>query len=254
MIKRKHLSSNERKRIEAKAWQGVSNLDSQPSKLGEIYTEQTDNFLLNRSIQHFDLYGKKIINVGGGHGKEAEFLIKNGATRVIIVDVAIGQLKSAKIRKEKHGLYGLEFILGDAESLPFKEKAFDLGYIHSALHHFPDHNKSVSDICRTSKELIFVDIMDALITRILNLFGFFRREWCGIEPNRLNEKEVKGILSNKKMNAKITYFFIPPYYGNNILILQCIKFISKIINFAVCRSKGIASMFGNIAIIEGIAK
>jgi ubiquinone/menaquinone biosynthesis C-methylase UbiE len=246
-------SSDKKKEIEAEAWRGVSDFDLPPSRLSDIYAIEHNNFLLNRSIQHFDLHSKKIINVGGGHGKEAEFLIENGAKEVVIVDIASGQLKSAKIRKAKHNLDALDIILGDGESLPFKDKVFDLGYISMALHHFPDHNKSISEICRISKEVIFVDIVSALITRTLNFFGFFRKEWCGIEPNRLNEKEVKSILNNQKIEAKITYFFIPPYYGNNVLILRCIKFISRAINFVICRSKRIALIFGNVAIIEGKA-
>jgi len=245
------MPPNERKRIEAEAWQGVSNFDSQPSCLSDIYRIECDNFLLNASMPQFDLHDKNIINVGGGHGNEAEFLIRNGTKNVVIVDIAIGQLKSARLRKEKHKLDGLDTILGDAERLPFKNKVFDMGYIYEALHHFPDHKASISEICRVSKEVIFVDIMNALITRSLNHFGLFRKEWCGIEPNRLNEKVVRNILDDQKMKVKIAYYFIPSYYGNNILILHWVKLFTKVINFAIGRSKRIAPLLGNMAIIEG---
>jgi len=245
------LFSNDRKRIEAEAWSGVTDFDSPLSRFSDIYIKECDDFLLKTSIHEYNLHNKRIVNVGGGHGMEAEFLIRNGAKDVTIVDIAIEQLRSARVRKEKHQLDGLDVILGDAEELPFKNKVFDLGYIYEALHHFTDHKSGISEICRVSKEVIFVDIMNALITRSLNYLGLFRKEWCGIEPNRLNEKEVRNILDDQKMKVKITYYFIPSYYGNNILILHCVKLFTKVINFAIGRSKRIAPLLGNIAIIEG---
>jgi ubiquinone/menaquinone biosynthesis C-methylase UbiE len=248
------LTSKKRKKIEANAWQGVLDLDSTTSTLGDIYTTETDTLLLKISVHNLELRDKKIINIGGGHGKEAEFLIKNGAKEAVIVDIALEQLKSAKLRKEKCYLEGLDVILGDAEYLSFKNKVFDLGYVYLSLHHFPDHNKSISEICRVSKKVIFIDIMNASITRILNFFGLFRKECCGgyeIEVNRLNKNEVIRILNDQKMDAKITYFFVPPYYlWHNVIVLCSIKFISKVINFVV---NSLSKLFGNIALIEGNA-
>lgn len=96
--------------------------------------------------------------------------------------------------------------------------------------------------------------MDSKLTKFLNIFGFFKTEFCGIEPNRLDEKEIKSILEDNSMIMNIKYFFYPPYLsGNNLFIIKSLKFISKIINYFI-KYRVVAMIFGNVAIITGITK
>jgi SAM-dependent methyltransferase len=243
------LTPKKRKFIEASAWKGIN--DFEPPSAQTIQNSYQNIYFLIKKDFSYNFHGKKIINVGGGHGREAEILIRNGAKSVVIVDIALGQLNSAITRKKKHRLNRLDVILADAEHLPFKNKAFDLGYIVAALHHFPSHENSITEICRVSKEIIFLDIMNASITRILNLFGLFKKEWCGIEPNRLNENEVRIILKNNEFDMKITYFFLPFYKGNFFLINNFLEPVAKVINFAISKNRIISLIFGNIALIQG---
>lgn len=246
------MDSDQIKKIESESWKGPSHFDVKPLSISEIYTNEWNDFLQKRSIENLDLTEKHVINVGGGYGNEAEFLINNDVKNVLLVDIAPGQLESAKIRIEEHKLNNLELELGDAENLKHEDKSFDIGYIYMALHHFPNHNKSISEICRVSKEVIFVDIMDAKLTKFLNLLGFFREEF-GIEPNRLDENTVKNILNDRGMTMKIQYFFYPPYYGDNSLTLNIIKFISKFINIFM-KFKLVSTIFGNVSIVIGTKK
>lgn len=241
--------SDEIKRIESESWKGDDDLDVSLYSFQEMYIHRWNVLLQENSIKDVEIKGKRIINVGGGSGREAEFLLLNGASKVLLVDIAPGQLNSAANRKKKHQLENLDLELGDAESLSQRDKSFDLGYIFMALHHFPSHEDSISEICRVSEMQIFVDIMDAGLTRILNFFGLFKEEGHGIKPNRLREDEIKNILKENGMNIEIKYYFYPPYYGNKFYILYIIRFFAIVVNMLI-NFQIFARFFGNVAIIR----
>ena len=237
------------KEIEANSWKGISDIDYVSKSPLNIYNRKWKDLLLEKSL-NTNLNGKTVINVGGGHGEEAEFLIKKGAEKVLLVDIAPEQIKSAKVRKKEHELHNLYMEVGDAEDLNCDSNEFDLGFIFMALHHFPSHKKSITEICRVSKQVIFIDIMNSGLTKFLGHFGMFKEEWCGIEPNRLEEKFVNQIMEENGIEMEIEYFFYPPYYGNHLSVLRLIKLTSRIVN-GIIGFRIISSIFGNVAIIKG---
>ena len=190
--------------------------------------------------------------MGGGHGEEAEFLLKNGAGAVTILDIAPGQLRNACVRRRKHHLNNLECVRGDAENLPFKDDSFDLGYICMALHHFPNHVQSISEVCRVSREVIFVDIMNPMLTRIVTKLGLWKEEGGGIVPNRVNGKHVENLLTDQKLKPRVTYFFFAPANNtyNPFLIRWLVSFFT-LSNRIVNKSRRVGLLCGNVAIITG---
>ena len=132
----------------------------------------------------------------------------------------------------------------------FKDKSFDIGFIKLALHHFPDHEKAISEIIRVSNTIVFIDIMECSLTKSLNKIGLYKEEWNGIEPNRLNSKIIKNFEKNNR-GISIQYFFVPPYYGKSILLLTFIDSVSRMINFGLPKSNILSNFFGNVAIISG---
>ena len=245
-------SAVEIKKIESTIWREVRNFDASELQLSDIYGDEVFHFQVNSALQNYNVKGKEVINVGGGSGREAEVLLKAGASKVVIVDIALGQLKNAVNRRVKQGLTHLEVILGDADNIPVVDKCFDLGFVLLALHHFPDHEKAISEICRVSKEILFIDIMDAPITRALNLLGLYKEETheIPITPNRLNVTEVEKFLNNQKIGMKVKYIFCPPYYGNSFMAYKIIKSISKIVNSVMKKNETLAYIFGNVGIIS----
>jgi len=242
------MDATELKSVESQAW---GDADFDMDRIAAKSSQVIGALLLKRSIQDFELVGKNIINVGGGHGEEAEFLLKNGADEVTIVDIAPLQLKNARLRKEEHRLESLECVRADAENLPFRDESFDLGYIYLALHHFPNHSKSIFELCRVAREVIFVDIMNPVLTRILTRFGFWREEACGVTPNRLNGKSVENMLINQKLKPKVTYFFVAPSSTYNRPLTRCLISFFKLTNQIVSRSRSVGLLCGNVAIISG---
>ncbi|HOB44216.1 MAG TPA: class I SAM-dependent methyltransferase [Bacillota bacterium] len=250
-MSKSNRSSAEIKRLEAESWRGPLDHDNVVNSPKKIYADKWDKFLLLNSFDDDDIVGKSVVNVGGGHGKEAEDLLNKGAEFVVLVDIAQGQLKSASIRKRQHSLDKLELFLCDAERLCFKDKAFDIGFIKMALHHFPHHCNAISQILRVSDKIIFIDIMDCTLTKILNKFGLFRVEWNGSKPNRLKVEELEKIFADHGRNLAISYYFVPPYYGNSVALLTVIDWMSRIVNLALPRSRILSKIFGNVAIISG---
>lgn len=235
------------KDIEARSWKGP-----QDHTTGfEGYSKKWDLFLLSNSCVLSNIKGKKVVNVGGGHGKEAEFILEHGAANVALIDIAWGQLESAKIRVIQKKIHHMDLFCGDAEKLPFKNKTFDVGIIFMALHHFPNHKMAVEEIIRISNDIIFIDILNCSLTQVLTKYGFFKKEWCGIEPNRIDIGSIQSIFTEKKMAFKIRYFFIPPYYGKNTFISYFLFRLSRSFSEIFLTNKKIAACFGNVAIIEG---
>ena len=237
------------KKIEAESWRGPLNHDNPLSHLQ--YATKWDNYLLNHSSALKNIKGLKIINVGGGYGKEAEFFIENWASLVAIVDIAKEQLISAKLRITQHNLKNIELFCNDAENLCFKNNTFDMGIFFMALHHFPDHEKAINQIFRVSKTVFFIDIMNCDLTKLLNRIGLFKEEWCGIEPNRIEINNIRSIFKKENKTMTIKYFFCPPYYGGNVIISQMLFNISLFLCKYFLKNEKIGCIFGNIAIIEG---
>ncbi len=244
------IDPTETKRFESEAW-GSEETEFDIDRILARSDRIIDTFLLKKSIQNFNLADKLVINVGGGDGHEAEFLLENDAKAVTIVDISHKQLKNACTRKQKHHLDNLECVKGDAENLPFADNCFDVGYIYMALHHCPDYSRGISEICRVSRQVIFVDIMNPVLTRTLTKVGFFREEGCGIAPNRLNGKRVKKMLINSKLNPTVTYFFAVPAYTYNPFVIRCLVTVFKLSNSLVNRSNGVGLLCGNVAVITG---
>jgi 16S rRNA G966 N2-methylase RsmD len=245
------ISSDEKKRMEAETWRGPTNRNLPLTKFHQLHTKKWNDNLLMSVFQKDFLHGQTMLNVGGGNGKEAEFLLSHGADSVVLIDIAQGQLTSAKLRIKQHQLQNLELLLCDAESLPIKNKRFGIGLIFFALHHFPFHENAVTELCRVSEKVLIIDIMNCGLTRLLNKFGFFLKEG-NLIVNRVNEDTIQQFLLDSNFSFTIHYYFIPPYYGNNRIIIAGIRSGEKIVNFLISKNRFIAKFFGNVAIIEGI--
>ena len=93
--------------------------------------------------------------------------------------------------------------------------------------------------------------MDCTLTKILNKFGLFREEWNGSVPNRLKVEELEEIFAENNKNLVISYYFVPPYYGNSVALLTVIDWVSRIVNLTLPRSRILSKTFGNVAIMSG---
>ncbi|MEH7238787.1 class I SAM-dependent methyltransferase [Bacillus sp. JJ1562] len=88
------------------------------------------------------------IATGGGHTANALApLVK----KVTAFDLTPEMLAAAEKFIKGNGHSNVEFVEGDAEKLPFSDKAFDIVSCRIAPHHFPNINRFVSEVSRVLK-------------------------------------------------------------------------------------------------------
>ena len=129
---------------------GASELEiTRPHNCGRVY-----NFLLQTKIDTVltlyaqPLTGRVVLDLCCGSGMDAEFLCNHGA-RIVGVDISLGALRGAQERARRYGLQ-YDLIVADAESLPFRDRAFDLTFVHDGLHHLSDPQAGLSEMLRVA--------------------------------------------------------------------------------------------------------
>src|SRR5207253_2287024 len=83
----------------------------------------------------------KILEVGAGIGTDLAQFARNGGV-VTDLDLSSGHLELAKENFALRGLPG-QFILHDAETLPFDDNTFDVVYSNGVIHHTPNTHAEV---------------------------------------------------------------------------------------------------------------
>jgi len=67
---------------------------------------------------------------------------------MVALDLTPEMLGAAEEHAGERGVVGIEFVLGDAESLPFDDATFDLVTCRIAAHHFPHVDRFVREVDR----------------------------------------------------------------------------------------------------------
>ncbi len=118
--------------------------------------------LYHRTATQVDLTGKKVLEVGCGHGGGASYL-----SRTLHPGSYTGlDLNFAGIRfcRKAHNVPGLEFTQGDAEKLPFPDESFDAVINVESSHcypHFPRFLAEVARVLRPGGHFLYTDMRQA---------------------------------------------------------------------------------------------
>src|SRR2546428_387627 len=94
-----------------------------------------------------DFAGKDVVELGCGTGYFGARLKRNGAARVVGVDVTPAQLESARRVNEASGL-GLEFVEANAEATGLPDSSFDLAVSEYGASIWCDPSKWVPEAAR----------------------------------------------------------------------------------------------------------
>jgi len=95
--------------------------------------------------------GRKYLEVGGGDGRFALELMKQGFT-VVETDIAPGSVRRAREFAAKAGVADSNlFMAVDAENLPFKDSSFDGLFLVASLHHLPNPEFALKEFYRVVK-------------------------------------------------------------------------------------------------------
>lgn len=99
------------------------------------------------SVMGFDQFkGARLLEVGCGMGTDLLQFARGGA-RCTGVDLTPRSIQIARHRFQLYGEAG-DFMLADAEHLPFGDESFDVVYSNGVLHHTPDTERAVREVHR----------------------------------------------------------------------------------------------------------
>jgi len=102
---------------------------------------------------------RRIIDVGTGTGRAALLLARGGA-KVTAVDASDQMLEVARRRAVEQSV-GVNFKVGDAHHLEFKDRSFDVAVSLRVLMHTPRCRDCISELCRVSERLVIFDYPSA---------------------------------------------------------------------------------------------
>jgi glycosyltransferase involved in cell wall biosynthesis/SAM-dependent methyltransferase len=145
-----------------------------------------------REIMEFDRHaGERLLEIGAGIGTDLAQYAKAGAI-VTDLDLSSGHLDLAKENFALRGLKG-EFVLHDAEVLPFDDNTFDLVYSNGVLHHTPNTASVVAEIYRVLKPGGRAIVMVYAET---SLHYWRNLVWeIGLKEGKINDQSMGDIMS-----------------------------------------------------------
>jgi ubiquinone/menaquinone biosynthesis C-methylase UbiE len=118
--------------------------------------------LYHRTATQVDLSGKRVLEVGCGHGGGASYLMRT-LRPASYTGLDLNPAAIAFCRK-RHNLHGLDFVRGDAENLPFADQSFDAVInIESSLHYlrFPRFLAEVARVLCPGGHFLYADFRPA---------------------------------------------------------------------------------------------
>ncbi|MDQ6778278.1 MAG: methyltransferase domain-containing protein [Actinomycetota bacterium] len=142
------------------------------------------------------LPGASALTVCGGSGMDAEFLARAGAV-VIASDISLGAAGRVRERARRHAV-DITPIVGDVESLPFRDRSVDIVSVHDGLHHLTDPMRGLIEMARVARCAVTVsEPARAVATAIAVRFGVaLEQEEAGNRVARLDPAEVAETLSD----------------------------------------------------------
>jgi ubiquinone/menaquinone biosynthesis C-methylase UbiE len=115
--------------------------------------------LYHRTATQVDLNGKRVLEVGCGHGGGASYLVRTaGPASYTGLDLNPAAIALCRTR---HVLPGVDFVHGDAEKLPFPDRSFDavINIESSAAYpHFSRFLAEVARVLRPTGHFLYADL------------------------------------------------------------------------------------------------
>ncbi len=130
---------------------------------GDFYNKQTqDEQHLKRILAFLPLKGNmKILDLGVGSGYMSFPIAKKWpGISIIGLDIVEKALEINCIKAREEKITNISFITYNGIDFPFAENEFDMVISRYALHHFPDIQKSISEVSRVIKPEGFLFISD----------------------------------------------------------------------------------------------
>jgi SAM-dependent methyltransferase len=129
---------------------GTSTTTVEPGSAEFFFEVESARYELEPFIPAFAQFerwaGKRVLEVGVGLGTDFVQFVRAGAEATGL-DLTEAAVDAVRRRLALEGLQA-ELLVGDAERLPFGDRAFDLVYSWGVLHHTPDTRRALDEVRR----------------------------------------------------------------------------------------------------------
>lgn len=102
--------------------------------------------LYHRTATQADVSGKQVLEVSCGHGGGASYVVRT--LRPASYTGLDLNADAIAFCQKRHSLPGLDFVHGDAQSLPFTDESFDAVINVEAAHGYPDFPRFLAEVAR----------------------------------------------------------------------------------------------------------
>lgn len=174
-----------------------------------------------------DIKDKKVLEVGCGIGRWAEFLTKRGIDYTGI-DISPKMVKVAKQR-----VLNGKFFVSSGETLDFEDETFDLAFSITVLHHIPYEGKlkMIKEISRVVKKggyiITIEDICLEKPKETFNMFPLTLTEW--VDSFEGNQCQCLVIKKHKFLMGRFLRLTkILPRLTNNKLFLKAGELVEMV--------------------------
>lgn len=174
--------------------------ESPPMAVPLAASDEPDRFpiqLYHRTATQVDLAGKEVLEVSCGHGGGASYLMRTlHPARYTGLDL---NTVGIEFCRKRHNLPGLNFVQGNAESLPFPDQSFDAVInVEAAINYqnVPKFYAEVERVLRPGGHFLYADIRyaDAIAAWEADLAGIPMRL---VSERSINAEVMRGLEKNR---------------------------------------------------------
>ncbi len=143
---------------------------------------------------------QSILDIGCGEGFLTQ-IVHGILPEVPIVGI---DLSEDAIKAARQRCPDLKFQVGDIGKVPFETDSFDLVICSEVLEHVTEPDKALSEICRISKQHIFLSVPHEPWFWMLNLCALNHLSTLGNAPGHINHWGMKGFrnLASTQIEVK----------------------------------------------------
>lgn len=174
--------------------------------------------LYHRIATQVDLAGKRVLEVGCGHGGGASYLMRTthpaAYTGLDLNPVGIA------FCQQRHHLDGLEFVKGDAEQLPFPDQSFDAVINIESSHLYREFPRFLDEVGRVLSpgghflyaDFRFADTVAAWEAQLAN------SPMSMLSHTTINEQVMRGMEKNSQWWVRAVERLVPAFLHRWLLV------------------------------------
>lgn len=152
-------------------------------------------------LESGSLHTRRILDIGCGEGQNFRLLFKNACKEdclYIAIDISLSALRLNRSLNDRDARTPALYVLGSADSLPFREKSMDIVCLFGILHHSRLKEKNLPQVARLVREQGWIAIHEAV-----QRFNKTRRPASG---ESAHEERIKpACLKNKVYGLSSTF-------------------------------------------------